>query len=169
MATSFKSSHAGTAARSAPNTVAGHCRPTPLLETPGHPHPGGAISKIPCDHVTGRLYSSGPKTLLQGLPVSPWGLTDAETTPGGRSELSAAHKQGDRPQTGWNQLDEADSQLPHHQAIRRMPTNWSHLPLWTHDDKTPLCPFQVRTQFWGRSLLWSSLPGKVIKLFFSTS
>ena len=130
--------------------------------------PGGAISKIPCDHVTGRLYSAGPVTLLQGLPVSPWGLTDAETPPGGRSELSAAHKQGDRPQTGWNQLDDADSQLPYHQAIRRMPTNWSHLPLWTHDDKT-LCPFQVRTQFWGRSLLWSSLPGKVIKLFFSTS
>ena len=36
MATSFKRSHACTAALSAPNPAAGHCRPTPPLETPGH-------------------------------------------------------------------------------------------------------------------------------------
>ena len=36
MATSFKRSHARTATLSAPSPVAGHCRPTPLLETPGH-------------------------------------------------------------------------------------------------------------------------------------
>ena len=33
--TSFKMSHAGTATLSAPNPVAGHCQPTPPLETPG--------------------------------------------------------------------------------------------------------------------------------------
>ena len=36
MVTSFKRSHAGTAAYSAPNPAAGHCRHTPKLETPGH-------------------------------------------------------------------------------------------------------------------------------------
>ena len=36
MATSFKRSHARTAALSAPNPVAGHCWPTPLLQTPVH-------------------------------------------------------------------------------------------------------------------------------------
>ena len=35
-ATSFKRSHACTAALSAPNPAAGHCWPTPLPETPGH-------------------------------------------------------------------------------------------------------------------------------------
>ena len=36
MVTSFKRSHACTAALSAPNPAAGHHWPTPLLETPGH-------------------------------------------------------------------------------------------------------------------------------------
>ena len=36
MATSFKRSHACTAALSAPSPAAGHHQPTPLLETPGH-------------------------------------------------------------------------------------------------------------------------------------
>ena len=36
MVTSFKRSHARTAAHSDPNLAAGHHRPTPLLETPGH-------------------------------------------------------------------------------------------------------------------------------------
>ena len=36
MVTSFKRSHAHTATLSAPNPAAGHCRPTPPLETPGH-------------------------------------------------------------------------------------------------------------------------------------
>ena len=35
-ATSFKRFHAGTATLSVPDPVAGHCQPTPLLETPGH-------------------------------------------------------------------------------------------------------------------------------------
>ena len=34
--TSFKRSHARTAALSAPHPAAGHRRPTPLPETPGH-------------------------------------------------------------------------------------------------------------------------------------
>ena len=36
MATSFKKSHAYTAALNVPNPAAGHCQPTPLLKTPGH-------------------------------------------------------------------------------------------------------------------------------------
>ena len=36
MVTSFKGSHVATAALSAPDPAAGHCRPMPLLETPGH-------------------------------------------------------------------------------------------------------------------------------------
>ena len=36
MATSFKRSHAHTATLRAPSPAAGHRRPTPLLETPGH-------------------------------------------------------------------------------------------------------------------------------------
>ena len=36
MATSFKRSHACTAALSAPSPAAGHRQPTPPLETPGH-------------------------------------------------------------------------------------------------------------------------------------
>ena len=36
MATSFKRSHAHTATLGAPNSAAGHHRPTPLPETPGH-------------------------------------------------------------------------------------------------------------------------------------
>ena len=36
MATSFKRSHACTVALCVPDPVADHCRPTPLLETPGH-------------------------------------------------------------------------------------------------------------------------------------
>ena len=36
MVTSFKRSHARTATLSAPNSAAGHHRPTPPLEMPGH-------------------------------------------------------------------------------------------------------------------------------------
>ena len=36
MAISFQRSHACTATLSAPNSAAGHHRPAPLLETPGH-------------------------------------------------------------------------------------------------------------------------------------
>ena len=45
MVTFFKRSHACTATLSAPNPAAGHHRPTPLLETPGHPQasPGQSL------------------------------------------------------------------------------------------------------------------------------
>jgi len=36
MVTSFKRSRADTAALSAPDPAAGHCKPTPLLKTPGY-------------------------------------------------------------------------------------------------------------------------------------
>ena len=36
MATSFKKSRAHTVSLSAPDPAAGHCQPTPPLETPGH-------------------------------------------------------------------------------------------------------------------------------------
>ena len=38
LVTSFKKSHACTATLSAPNPAAGHHRPLPLPETPGHSH-----------------------------------------------------------------------------------------------------------------------------------
>ena len=40
MATSFKRSHAHSAALSAPSPAAGHCQPTPPPETPGHSRAG---------------------------------------------------------------------------------------------------------------------------------
>ena len=75
--------------------------------------------------------------------------------------------QAPRPQMGWNQkVDDTDSHLPHHQPIRRTSTSLSH-PLYY---KTPHCLLQVRTHsFEGINPLWSPLPGKAIKLFFSTS
>ena len=39
MATSFQRSHASTEALVAPNPAAGHCRPMPSLQTPGHSRP----------------------------------------------------------------------------------------------------------------------------------
>ena len=42
--TSFKRFVAGTAELSALNLAAGHCRPTPLLETPGHIGKSGSVS-----------------------------------------------------------------------------------------------------------------------------
>ena len=41
METCFKRSHACTATLNVPSTAAGHCQPTPLLETPGH---SGSVS-----------------------------------------------------------------------------------------------------------------------------
>ena len=44
--TSFKRSHASTVTLSAPNPVAGHSWPTPLLETPGHSQAGLGQSPV---------------------------------------------------------------------------------------------------------------------------
>ena len=100
--------------------------------------------------------------------------------PGGRSYLYAAHKHV-RPQICWNQkLDDANSHLPHLQSIKRMSKSWSH-PLWgcfilfhvietESFYKIPHYSFQVGTHsFEDFSPLWPPLPGKAIKLFFSTS
>ena len=69
------------------------------------------------------------------------------------------------PQTSWNQkVDDVLSHLPHHQPVRGMSVNLS-------------CPLLIITikllttthSFEGFSPLWPLLPGKAIKLFFSTS
>ena len=61
-------------------------------------------------------------------------------------------------------FDDADFYLPHHQHIRRISTSWSH-SLWTITIKSPS----------GDTIVWRALaccgpplPGKVIKLSFST-
>ena len=55
IATSFKKSHAHTAALSAPDPAAGHHWPTPLLETPGHTGKSGSVS---CEKIS---FHSNPK------------------------------------------------------------------------------------------------------------
>ena len=91
----------------------------------------------------------------------------ATETPTRWEKLTICCPQARRPQTSWNQKDDdTDSHLPHHQPIRRTSTSLSH-PLYY---KTPHCLLQVRTHsFEGINPLWSPLPGKAIKLFFSTS
>ena len=82
--------------------------------------------------------------------------------------LTVCCSQACRPQTGWNQkVDDADSQLPHHQPIRR--TYELITPSLNHYYKTVHYLPQVGTHSSeGISLLWPPLPGKA-KLFFSTS
>ena len=46
MVTSFKRTYALTVVFSAPDPAAGHCRPTPLLEAPGHAQPSLAQSLV---------------------------------------------------------------------------------------------------------------------------
>ena len=52
MPTSFKRSHACTAALSGPNPAAGHNQPMPLLETPGH-----SWASLGQSHVESVLFS----------------------------------------------------------------------------------------------------------------
>ena len=75
-----------------------------------------------------------------------------------------------RPQTSWNlKVDDADSYLRHHQPIKTMSTSWPH-PLWTITIKLLTILSKLGdTVFRGRSLPCPPLPGKVIKLSFSTS
>ena len=61
MTTSFKTSHACTAALSAPNPAAGHCQPTPPLETPRHSQASLGQS------VLGSLLSSPGSWCAQGF------------------------------------------------------------------------------------------------------
>ena len=75
-----------------------------------------------------------------------------------------------RPQTGRNQkIDDADSYLPHHQPIRRMSMSRSH-PL----RRTMAVQLLATHSRSGHTVLRAlahcpRLPGKAIKLFFSTS
>ena len=62
MATSFKRSPACTAAHSAPNPAAGHCRPTPLPGTPGHSQAG--LGQSPVGGHCSFLLGSGAHKLL---------------------------------------------------------------------------------------------------------
>ena len=74
-----------------------------------------------------------------------------------------------RNQTSRKQkVDDADSQLPHHQPIRRI--HKLIAPSWNHYYKTSHYPLQVRTHsFEAKNLLWPPVLGEAIKLFFSTS
>ena len=60
MVTSFKRSHACTATLSAPNPEAGHHKPMPLLETPGH------SQVYLCQSVTGSQFFSPGSWCMQG-------------------------------------------------------------------------------------------------------
>ena len=53
MATSFKGFHAGTATLSVPDPAAGHCPPTPLLETPTHGQVWVSLLWGPCSFLLG--------------------------------------------------------------------------------------------------------------------
>ena len=66
MVTSFKRSHACTATLSAPNPAAGHHRPIPLLETPGHSQASLGLSLVgPLLLSPGSCYTQGSVCALQ--------------------------------------------------------------------------------------------------------
>ena len=66
MATSFKRSHAGTVARSAPNPAVGHCQPTPPLDTHGQ-----VWVSLLWGHCSFLLGPGAHKFLFVPCPVSP--------------------------------------------------------------------------------------------------
>ena len=61
MTTSFEMFHTGTAALNASNPAAGHCRPMPLLETPGH------SQASLCQSLVGSLLLSSGSWCTQGF------------------------------------------------------------------------------------------------------
>ena len=69
----------------------------------------------------------------------------------------------------------APTYLTTNQLVTSPPTNQKNVhqlitPSWNHYCKTPHYPLKVRTHsFEGISLLCPPLPGKAVKLFFSTS
>ena len=66
MVTSFKRSHACTATLSAPNPAAGHHRPIPLLETPGHSQASLGLSLVGSLLLSpGSCYTQGSVCALQ--------------------------------------------------------------------------------------------------------
>ena len=107
----------------------------------------------------------------QGIHITTSLSCFADTeTPSRWEKLTVCCPQSHRPQTGWTQkVDDADSQLPPHQPIRRVSTNWSYLPLWTIAITLLPIPSRWGHIFEGISPLWPPLPGKAMKLSFSTS
>ena len=67
MATSFKRSHAHTAALSAPNPAAGHSWPTPLPETPGYSRASLGQSLVSPWNSSGQNTGVDSLSLLQGI------------------------------------------------------------------------------------------------------
>ena len=73
-----------------------------------------------------------------------------------------------RPQTGWNQnVDDADSQLPHHRPIRRMSVSKPTTPCFLNTARLFTTSFRAGVSFEGISLLWPPLPGKAILFYFT--
>ena len=92
-------------------------------------------------------------------------MADTET-PTRLEKLTVCFLQVRWPPAGLNQkVDDSDSLLPHYQPFRRMSMSWAHLSLWTISIKL----LTTHSRFEGVSPLWSPLPGKIIKLFLSTS
>ena len=101
------------------------------------------------------------------ITVSSSRFADTET-PTRWGKLTVGCPQALRAQTGWKEkVGNADSHSP--------PTNQKNvheliMPSLNHSYKTSHYPLQVGTHsFEGISPPWSPLPGKAIKLFFSTS
>ena len=112
---------------------------------------------------TGRQGRSSQETIVQPwgrVLVPPQGIhitisltcfADTEI-PTRWKKLTVCCPQAHRPQTDWKQkADGADSQLPHHQPIRRVSTSWPRPPSSLDPYyKTPHYPLQVGTHsFWG--------------------
>ena len=86
MATSFKSSHAHTAALSAPDPAAGHCPRTPLPETPGHSQASVGPSLVeslllsPGSWCTQGLVQALQKSVSQSCIISDGSMVDLMAT-----------------------------------------------------------------------------------------
>ena len=95
-------------------------------------------------------------------------FTDTET-PTRWEQLRVWYAPAHRLQTSWNQkVDDADSHLPHHKPISRMSLSRSR-SLWTITVKLLTTLPRAGHSFEGISPLGPPLPGRAIKLFFSTS
>ena len=96
-------------------------------------------------------------------------FADTETFTGRKNVTVCCLKAG-TPQTSWNRkTEDAGSRLSHHQSIRKISTSWLHPPLWAITTKLLATPSSQDNSFEGISLWWPLVPGKAIKLFFSTS
>lgn len=116
-----------------------------------------------------RLCWACPPARSSYLPPELWQMP--ETPLGGRSELSArpiSRETDPRLQTepAWSDADSTttspSNQKNAHELITTSPLN-----PWL--DKNSSLPFRSGHSFEGVSLLWISLPSKVIKLFFTIS